>query len=522
MTINKDQLIEILSTAKEQVSFLGVVAIDADWNFLAEQWSSKLRDNPNFRINVLCESDNMLFSKSFTYDTDLASKRRSFRELKFIRDMAFDLPELLLEAGAPSDVILDKKKSPVDVRIMHLQIPVSVVQVDGKVFTNLWLHELRSEFEEITEGHPLSDFLYSYINIYFNQDIGRKYSCEKNDEILELFDHDRIPRGIYPRGSFYDTDYSQLVVWAFIFDRKGRLLIHRRSDNASDNREMWDKSVGGHVDFEKDIDTSRAVLREVIEELFSDEMKKGKVDLNAWAVSDEEMIYLGEWRPDHRRKYPFREIKMFLREWAYFRLSDSQKVYSPRTLPDGAVYRLRAIADIFLFVTGPALDNYSLGELKNSKFKLIELSELKNVMDKAFRNEGVPGFDEKFVFIWEDVPGKDSRKLLSYLKDDHDISWAEHAEIQKSSDGKTISISKDESSIEIKIDESRQKATLKIRDNQTYNLNIKKENGKLNIHDEQNLVPKFTPDLTNIMTSTVRDTLEEFSQYIKRYLKSER
>ena len=63
---------------------------------------------------------------------------------------------------------------------------------------------------------------------------------------------------------------------------------------------------------------------------------------------------------------------------------------------------------------------------------------------------------------------------------------------------------------------------MKIRDNQTYNLNIKKENGELNIHDEQNLVPKFTPDLTNIMTSTVRDTLEEFSQYIKRYLKSER
>lgn len=431
MTINKDGLTEILSTAEKQVSFLGVVAIDADWELLAEQWGSKLRDNPDFKIKVLCESDNMLFSKSFTHDTDLASKRRSFRALKFIRDRAFDLQELLLEAGAPRDVILDEKKSRVEVEIMHLQIPVSVVKVDNRAFTNLWLHELESEFEEITKDHPLRNFLNSYIKTYFNQDIGKKYSCKPKDEILELFDHDRIPRGIYPRGSFYDTDYSQLVVWAFIFDRNGRLLIHRRSDNASDNREMWDKSVGGHVDFKTDFDTSRAVLREVIEELFSDEMRKSHVDLTAWAVSDEEMIYLGEWRPDQRRRYPFREINGFRREWAYFRLLDSQRIYSPRTLPDGAVRRLRVIADIFLFVAGPALDEDSLGELENSKFKLIELSELKNAMDKAFRNEEVRGFDENKP------------------------------------------------------------------------------------------IPEFTPDLTNIMTGTVRDTLEEFSQYIKRYIKSE-
>jgi hypothetical protein len=31
-------------------------------------------------------------------------------------------------------------------------------------------------------------------------------------------------------------------------------------------------------------------------------------------------------------------------------------------------------------------------------------------------------------------------------------------------------------------------------------------------------VPRFTPDLTNIMTSELRDTLEEFSQHIKWYI----
>lgn len=431
MTINKDQLIEILSTAEEQVSFLGVVAIDADWDFLAEQWSSKLRDNPDFRINVLCESDNMLFSKAFTYDTDLASKRRSFEDLKFVRDRVFDLKESLLLAGAPKDVIFDIGKPRVDIEIIHLQIPVSVVKVDGRIFMSLWLHEVWSEFEEVEKDNPWMNQLDSYIQTYFNQDLGRKYSCKPGEEILELFDHHRVPRGIYPRESFYDTDYSQLVVWAFIFDRKGRLLIHRRSKNAKDNQEMWDKSVGGHVDFEKDIDTSRAVLREVIEELFSDEMKKSKVDFTPWwAVSDAEMVYLGEWRPGQRRRQPFNEINSFRHEWTYFRLPYSQPIYSPRTLPDGRVRRLRVIADAFLFITSPALSDECTGELKNSMFKLIELSELKNAMDKALRKEKVPEFDKKRI-------------------------------------------------------------------------------------------PKFTPDLTNIMTGELRGNLEEFSQYIKKYIKSE-
>jgi len=36
--------------------------------------------------------------------------------------------------------------------------------------------------------------------------------------------------------------------------------------------------------------------------------------------------------------------------------------------------------------------------------------------------------------------------------------------------------------------------------------------------DEEFPVPKFTPDLINIMTGELRGTLEEFGQYIKSYL----
>ena len=93
---------------------------------------------------------------------------------------------------------------------------------------------------------------------------------------------------------------------------------------------------------------------------------------------------------------------------------------------------------------------------------------------------------ERYLFSWDNVPGIDSDKLSKYLKDYHDISWAESEEFDKSDDGKTIRIFKDEhSSAEITVDEAEENATLKISDGGIHNLTVKKENGKLNIYKER-------------------------------------
>jgi hypothetical protein len=421
--IQLEELHDLLEKAERRVRILGVVALDVDWKRLARRWCS--RNTTDFSVEILCESDNMLFAKSFTHDTEMAENRLSYRTLKFRRDRALvDLPDLIAtnvaESCAPTNFV--------DIGITYLNVPISIVQIDDRLFVNLWLHELERFYEEIESSHSWSSLIERYVEAYFDPKLGRKYVSKVGDEVLELFDHKRIPRGIYPRHSFYDTDYSQLVVWSFVFDRKGRMLIHRRARNAKDNRGMWDKSVGGHIDFHQDVGTARAASREVIEELFSDEVKLSQSDLAKWSVNDREMIYLGEWRPDHRGKAPFEEIARFRREWAFFRVSGSQYLYSPRMLPNGKTRRLRVIADVFLFVAGPHLDESTLGELKNSTFKLVEISELKNAMDLALRGETVSDFDR------------------------------------------------------------------------------------------EEPIPQFSPDLTNIMTSNLRDVLDEFSQYIKQYL----
>lgn len=423
MTTNQE-LSVLIGAAKFKINILGVVPLDADWDAIVNKISSR-NEYEHLVIRILCESDNMLFNKAFTSDTDKVEERRNFRDLKFIRDEVSNSKNLL--TLLKNSNLLNNTT----IEIMHLNIPISAVEIDDKIFINYWLENLNHIYFELLPNDSMYVKIRNYIDSYFDEFIGRKYSSLPNDELLELFDHERTPRGIYPRQSFYDTDYSQLVVWALIFDREGRLLIHRRSENAKDNRSMWDKSVGGHLDI-KDLDTAQAIVREVIEELYQDEIKE-KTEFHKWVVTDKDIIHLGDWRPDQRGKAPFREILNFKSEWCYFklRLPDGFQLYSPRTLSDNRTRRLRVIPEVFLFVAGDGLNDKSIQErmFSNSPFKLINLAELKNAMDKSLRSDKVEGFFENDDF------------------------------------------------------------------------------------------PKFTPDLVNIMTGHLRDTLEEFSQFVKRYIK---
>lgn len=91
--------------------------------------------------------------------------------------------------------------------------------------------------------------------------------------------------------------------------------------------------------------------------------------------------------------------------------------------------------------------------------------------------------DMRYSFSWDDLPGNDSERLIRYLRNDHGISWAESAEIHKSSDGKTIRIFNDKKSVKIRINKKKEKATLKIRYGITHNLKVEKKGGKLHITD---------------------------------------
>ena len=86
------------------------------------------------------------------------------------------------------------------------------------------------------------------------------------------------------------------------------------------------------------------------------------------------------------------------------------------------------------------------------------------------------------MFSWDDVPGNDSERLRKHLVDDPKKDWAKDAEINKSSDGKAIILTKENNSLVFKLDKKENMVTLEINSVKTYEYILKEENGKLNIY----------------------------------------
>ncbi|MDP3104781.1 MAG: hypothetical protein Q8M95_09260, partial [Candidatus Methanoperedens sp.] len=81
----------------------------------------------------------------------------------------------------------------------------------------------------------------------------------------------------------------------------------------------------------------------------------------------------------------------------------------------------------------------------------------------------------KIFFNWDSVPGRDEKRLLSFLKDFFGIDWMEKPNIIKTNTNKTIRIFDERKFAEINIIEDN-KANLRINDGEPYNLTIEKSN----------------------------------------------
>ncbi len=95
--------------------------------------------------------------------------------------------------------------------------------------------------------------------------------------------------------------------------------------------------------------------------------------------------------------------------------------------------------------------------------------------------------NEPFVFNWDNVPGNDSNGLIKFLKGELNIDRVENVKITKNDKDKTIRVIHDKKSVEITLDEINKKAILKFSNGRTYNLNVKKENDRLDVYDGRKL-----------------------------------
>ena len=94
---------------------------------------------------------------------------------------------------------------------------------------------------------------------------------------------------------------------------------------------------------------------------------------------------------------------------------------------------------------------------------------------------------KSYLFSWENIPGNDNERLISFLVDELGIKSAAGAEITKSNGGDTINIANDDYSAEIMMDANKKKAILKVSDVRTHDLIVKTEKSTLNIYKQTNV-----------------------------------
>lgn len=95
---------------------------------------------------------------------------------------------------------------------------------------------------------------------------------------------------------------------------------------------------------------------------------------------------------------------------------------------------------------------------------------------------------EGYVFGWDNVPGKDNKKLIEFLDKNFDINWIKTAKLEKTDIGKTIRIYAEEKSLslkltDIKTNDEALEVILAIDDSDKDEFIADIEDGELNIYE---------------------------------------
>lgn len=382
---------QLIQDSSKAITIVGALPLSGQLTEAAEEIYGALMRNEQLRITVLYESDSDLFYQSLSSDTRNSKNRMSFAKMRDLRNRIARLREFIrqLSKSDESKALKDR----LQIKQVNLRLTLNAVRADEAIFicpisTEVPSTEMYRAIQRDDKWYPL---LQDYIDFYVDDSRGGIYQSEPSEEMLVMYDREKIPRGIFPRKAFYNTDFQRYSVWLLVFNRRGELLLHQRSQTTKDNRGLWDKSAGGHVDI-ADTSTGATAERELIEELFLPEAEFTKY----MRENPRDVINMGAWRPDKRGyERALSDIHDFgADDWAYFFIPDpvsrtSRRRYhlSDETNSEVVVKETKFISDVFLFVAPAGIiddsaDVSKLAKAAGSNHVLKSIPELLTWIEK--------------------------------------------------------------------------------------------------------------------------------------------
>lgn len=412
--------------ASKEITILGVNPIINELIDDSQSMADLLRTNPNLKVTIIYESETENFNQSLFYEKSTSRQKIEFDKLQTYRNRLIGGKKAKGKgaAGYLEDVLsycIDKSEEDSFVKRLillqnNLRHNINVVRADDRVwycFTSLDIPTVDMYLSADEQSNPsFFNQIKNHLMFLQNNKSGGKYLSTPGEELIQLYDRNDFPRGIYPRKAFYSTEFQRYSIWAFIFNRKGELLLHKRSDYTADNQSLWDKSAGGHVDL-RDSSTIITAKRELVEELFLPEAEFTKF----MRAELGDIIDFGEWNTEKRQEKHFKGDfeGMDSADWVVFRATDKEtgdpltiKRKSERTMHIKAtdvngkvlkdelghtvfkkeyeIWNTRFISDVFLFIApeGYIDDEDQMRDLMSaaekqgaaSQHKLISIEEL--------------------------------------------------------------------------------------------------------------------------------------------------
>lgn len=410
--------------ARSRIIIVGINPIAEQLEMSAAFFADLLTVKRDVTLTILYESDIENFNQAICMDTPfargsssnatLALRRRRISGTSSGRGLLREICDNVEDVPHRPDV-----ERRITIRQCNVRLPLNLIIADKKLWFAVSTQTLPTlgTYHRVDETHPLYNELASFVEFYLDPHGGRPFLSTPDDELIWVYDHDGLPRGIFPRGSFYTTEYRRYSVWGFVFNRRGELLLHRRSEATKDNRGLWDKSIGGHVAV-GDSSTSITAKRELIEEMFLPEAEFTKylrADLG-------DIIDFGELNTSKRPERYFREAFSALgaSDWIMFRATDSEG--TPLTITrvsnrrlhesDGQVRVERTVfmSDVYTFIA-PAeyMDTeeqmkslVALAEKKGPaiEHRLVTVNELRRwIEDAEAKSEHLETFTDDLLFM---------------------------------------------------------------------------------------------------------------------------
>lgn len=415
-------LFDIVRNAKRQLIIIGVLPIAEELEKSLDKVADMLISEQDLNITIICENDTLCFQYSLLTDTKESKNRKTFANLVTHRNRILGKKK---NSGLKHEV--ERHDKGLTGRITVLQqnahMPFSVIIVDDVIYYTFITNSFPTikDYVNIDNDNKQYNQILQYKNFFLDGE-GTQFLSLPGNELIQLYDRENYPRGIFPRSCFYTTKFKRHSMWGFIFNRKGELLLHQRSMQTKDGRGLWDKSTGGHIDLREESIIS--AKRELVEELFMPEAEYSKYMM----AYIKDIISFGEWNLEKRPEISYKSAFSTLDDddWIMFSATNEEgdlltidRVSQRRINIDNSTVVFKPtnfVSDVYLFIAPEGyIDDeeqmqktFEKSEEKGaaSAHKLISLTDLRDWIEKEIsNNKELDIFTDDMIYINNEYMG---------------------------------------------------------------------------------------------------------------------